>query len=130
MRRRDVVIETEVKWKGIHLIHLLQYSVRVCSPADMRFLLPAGLEIVQSCYFVYHVTKTCLLIKTEGLHLPFHNAEIRISRSNWDFYCWFLLWRVVRLLAVAMILMLSLQQWRQQYQHRDTLGGGKLKSCL
>lgn len=37
MRRRDGVIETEVKWTRIHLIHTFQCSVRVCSPADMCF---------------------------------------------------------------------------------------------
>lgn len=82
--------------------------VEVCSHVNTCLFATLRLEMLQNIHSFY---KTCRLIDTSVcLTRSFYSAEIRVTGSNWDYYCCFLLWTVARALAAAVMLTLSLQQ--------------------
>lgn len=63
--------------------------------------------------------KICQPVTILCLTLPFHSSEIWVSRANCDACTDVLLWKVARLLVVAILLMLCLQQRHRQQYHRE-----------
>ena len=66
----------------------LQSYVRVCSPVDVCFLSPPGLEKLQKPTFVLQnqlpAKPACVFIQQAVLFLTLHRAEIGDSRSDWE----------------------------------------------
>ena len=117
-RKRERVTETEVKqhvnrrgslngecWCGVKVCFPRSYVVPLATRArDVPF--QTGILSTRSVS-----NKNLLLINTtECFTLPFYITEILVSRSNLDSYsCFFGLWKVAKLLAVAVSLMQIVQ---------------------
>lgn len=105
---------SSVVWKSVPLLLCISGSWDSSKPS----FVPLNQTVTKAACLLIQLTLICLS----------HYTEIRVTKYRWNFYVvFFILWTVARLLAVAMMLKLSLQQWCQQIPNRETLRGWKLK---